>query len=107
MKTRRQITISFQQLLEGRAVTALTYGVQGELFAAVANERIIYQILQNGNIFKEMAIKEVDREDMISFISQNPADPSEISIATIRRNVFIGRDDGESWTKIANKGKTT
>ncbi|MFD2330119.1 hypothetical protein ACFSR7_12780 [Cohnella sp. GCM10020058] len=77
------------------------------MFAAVANERIIYQILQNGNIFKEIAIKEVDREDMVSFISQNPADPSELSIATIRRNVIISRDNGKSWTKIANKGKTT
>jgi photosystem II stability/assembly factor-like uncharacterized protein len=43
-------------------------------------------------------------EDAVAHIAQNPARPTEIAIATFKRNVFVSQDMGRTWTQIAVAG---
>jgi len=44
------------------------------------------------------------REDAVAYIAQNPASRSEYAIATFGRSVFISKDAGRSWSRIASRG---
>ena len=46
------------------------------------------------------------KEDAVSYVAQNPARRMEYAIATFQRDVYISKDAGQSWTRIANRGKT-
>lgn len=43
--------------------------------------------------------------DAVVYIAQNPADRNVYAIATLKRNVFLSRNGGKTWTKIAHEGK--
>jgi len=43
-------------------------------------------------------------EDAVAYIAQNPASRSEYAIATFGRSVFISKDGGRSWSRIASRG---
>lgn len=38
------------------------------------------------------------------YISQNPQNPAEIVFATIKANVFLTTDDGNTWKQIVKNG---
>jgi photosystem II stability/assembly factor-like uncharacterized protein len=42
--------------------------------------------------------------DAVAYIAQNPARRLEYAIATFERSVFISKDSGQSWTRIAEGG---
>lgn len=44
--------------------------------------------------------------DAVAYVAQNPVRPGEIAIATYRRNVFLSKDMGKSWSPIALEGVT-
>jgi photosystem II stability/assembly factor-like uncharacterized protein len=44
------------------------------------------------------------RDDAVAYIAQNPANPKEYAIATFERSVFISKDAGRAWTRIADRG---
>jgi hypothetical protein len=46
------------------------------------------------------------KEDALAYIAQNPASHSEYAIATFRRDVYLSKDGGRTWTAIAQEGKT-
>jgi photosystem II stability/assembly factor-like uncharacterized protein len=43
-------------------------------------------------------------EDAVAYIAQNPASRSEYAIATFGRSVYVSRDAGRSWSRIASRG---
>jgi photosystem II stability/assembly factor-like uncharacterized protein len=43
--------------------------------------------------------------DPVAYIAQNPTKRNEYVIATFKRNVFLSRDGGKSWKKIAHEGQ--
>jgi photosystem II stability/assembly factor-like uncharacterized protein len=43
-------------------------------------------------------------EDAVAYIAQNPASLSEYAIATFGRSVYVSRDAGRSWSRIASRG---
>jgi photosystem II stability/assembly factor-like uncharacterized protein len=45
------------------------------------------------------------REDAVAYIAQNPANKLEYAIATFKRSVYLSRDDGQSWSQIADRGQ--
>lgn len=45
-------------------------------------------------------------EDAVAYIAQNPASTSEIVIATFKRNVFLSKNQGQTWKQIAKNGET-
>ncbi len=42
--------------------------------------------------------------DAVAYIAQNPVRPAEYAIATFERSVYLSRDSGQSWTRIAEGG---
>src|SRR3972149_4561793 len=44
-------------------------------------------------------------QDAVSYIAQNPAKRDEYAIATFERNVYVSKDQGKTWTQIANRGQ--
>ena len=46
------------------------------------------------------------KEDAVSYVAQNPARRTEYAIATFQRDVYVSKDAGQSWTRIANRGST-
>jgi hypothetical protein len=44
------------------------------------------------------------RDDAVAHISQNPANPGEYAIATFERSVYISKDAGKMWKRIADRG---
>ena len=45
-------------------------------------------------------------QDAVAYIAQNPARHSEYAIATFRRNVYLSKNTGRTWTAIAEAGQT-
>ena len=44
-------------------------------------------------------------KDAVAYIAQNPATPREYAIATFGRSVFLTKDAGRTWSRIADKGR--
>lgn len=44
--------------------------------------------------------------DAIAYIAQNPKNTKEYAIATFERSVYLSRDEGKTWTQIAEQGRT-
>lgn len=45
------------------------------------------------------------KEDAVAYIAQNPARRLEYAVATFKRDVYVSKDGGESWSQIAEGGK--
>jgi photosystem II stability/assembly factor-like uncharacterized protein len=45
-------------------------------------------------------------EDAVAYIAQNPVSTNEIVIATFNRDVFLSKNQGQTWKQIAKKGAT-
>jgi hypothetical protein len=43
-------------------------------------------------------------EDAVAYIAQNPALRSEYAFATFGRSVYLSKDAGRSWSRIASRG---
>ena len=43
-------------------------------------------------------------DDAVAYIAQNPARRLEYAIATFERSVYVSKDGGKSWTRIADRG---
>lgn len=43
--------------------------------------------------------------DAIAYIAQNPKNTKEYAIATFERSVYLSRDEGKTWTQIADRGR--
>lgn len=46
------------------------------------------------------------QQDAVAYIAQSPRRRLEYAIATFKRDVYISRDGGESWRRIASAGQT-
>jgi photosystem II stability/assembly factor-like uncharacterized protein len=44
------------------------------------------------------------KNDAVAYIAQNPARRLEYAIATFERSVYLSRDAGKNWTRIADRG---
>jgi photosystem II stability/assembly factor-like uncharacterized protein len=93
-----------EKLISGLVVTSLTFSHNGELFVAAANSPAMLQINVSNNNKKEIKIPTLVKDDAISYIAQNPTNTHEIVIATFKNDVFMSKDAGVKWTKIADKG---
>ncbi|WP_080835059.1 hypothetical protein [Cohnella massiliensis] len=44
-------------------------------------------------------------KDKITYIAQNPANSTELAIATEQKDVYLSTNSGAAWTQIADNGK--
>lgn len=94
----------FEKLLPGLVVTSLAFSNNGELFITAANSPTMLQFNLSSKDKKEIKLPALDKDDAISYMAQNPINTNEIVLATFKKDVFISKDIGVNWIKIADKG---
>lgn len=100
---------SFERLVPGRRVLGSSFDLDGQhlWFSTFTGKAVLARIaLKPAAKADELAIPALG-EDAVAYIAQNPMRRSEIAIATFKRNVFISRNLGRSWTQIAKDGATS
>jgi len=86
-------------------VTAVYFSPQGELLIGGYGQeatllRMDIQTKQtNGFTLPEMT------KDAVAYIAQNPIDSKELTIATFNKDMYLTKDSGATWVKIADQGK--
>lgn len=91
-----------------RKINTTTFAFQEKfiVFAAVENDKPIL-IKQSLDTKQEevLSVPALDKKDYIMYITSNPTNDNEIVIATMNGDIFMTKNNGESWTKLASKGK--
>ena len=99
---------NFKLLAGGKRVLAETFDLDGQhlWFSTHADKAALARIaLKAGAKAEELPIPALI-EDAVAYIAQNPAQRNEIVIATFKRNVFLSKDQGQTWAQIAKNGET-
>ena len=52
----------------------------------------------------EVELPPLDK-DAVAYTAQNPKARKEYAIATFKRSVYLSKDEGRSWTQIADNGR--
>lgn len=97
---------SFERLVGGTRVLAASFDLDGQQlwFSTHAGQAGLARIaLKTGAKAEAVALPALT-EDAVAYIAQNPVRRSEIAIATFKRNVFLSKDQGRTWTQIAKDG---
>ncbi|WP_336788508.1 F510_1955 family glycosylhydrolase [Paenibacillus sp. MMO-177] len=95
----------FEKIVPDLQVTALYFNLQGNLLVGGYVQSPVLQLVDTkSKAISTFPIPELD-DDAIAYIAQNPVMPNEFTFATAQRDIYITRDDGVSWLKIANQGK--
>ncbi|NTZ20729.1 glycosyl hydrolase [Paenibacillus sp. JMULE4] len=86
-------------------VTALSFNQQGALFiGAYKQNGELYEMDPATKQMKEITIP-VLVEDAAAYVAQNPVNDKELVFATYKKDVYLSKDKGINWTKIADQGK--
>lgn len=97
---------SFQKILSSPAVGAF-FDLDGKhLWTSVVNKEAE---LVRGDLSGKIGAKanlRLSNNDAVVYMAQNPLNPDEYAVATLKRSVFLSQDGGESWKQIAEQGKT-
>ncbi|MCY9692952.1 F510_1955 family glycosylhydrolase [Paenibacillus alginolyticus] len=96
----------FETLLPQIIVSAVYFSKNGDLFVASPQSSTLKQINLETKATKEVNLPSLDKDDAVSYIAQNPATDSEITIATFKKDIYISKDTGTNWIKIVDKGKS-
>ncbi|MEO6271167.1 MAG: F510_1955 family glycosylhydrolase [Lautropia sp.] len=96
----------FESLVDGRRVLASSFDLAGQhlWFSTYAGAAALEKVSLQPEARPEMVSIPSLSEDAVAYIAHNPSQGSEIAIATFKRSVFVSRDDGRTWTRIARDG---
>lgn len=96
----------FLQFERRGPVTAVAFDSTGErlLYAKALSNEIFEQALAGSGRHTRRA--PVAPGDYLTCLAQNPADARVLAFATRRRDVYLTRDGGQTWNRIAREGKT-
>ena len=99
---------SFEQPVKGKQVLAASFDLDGKQlwFSAYSGEAALFKMGLKAGARAEAVKLPALTQDAVAYIAQNPSQPAEIAIATFKRNVFLSKDQGGSWTQIAREGTT-
>lgn len=97
---------SFERLVGGTRVLAASFDLGGQQlwFSTSAGKAGLARIALKPGAKAEAVALPALTEDAVAYIAQNPVQRSEIAIATFKRNVFVSKDQGRTWTQIAKDG---
>ncbi len=98
----------FEQVSESKPVFAAWFDLDGThlWYSSMAGKPALSRIDLSANKVKYDVPLPPLSEDAVAFIAQNPANQSEMAIATFRRNVYVSKDRARTWTQIARDGQT-
>lgn len=104
----RNAAESFQKLAPGKGVLAQTFDLDGQhlWFGTYDGKAALARIALKAGAKAEALPLPALGEDAVAYIAQNPVQRNEIAIATFKRNAFVSKDQGRTWKRIANDGKT-
>jgi hypothetical protein len=102
----RDAANTFEPIADGRTV-GVAFDLNGkQLWASIAgNEAQLLRIDLSADESHQVALPPLN-EDAVAYIAQNPARRDTYAIATYKRNVYVSTDRGDTWTQIADQGKT-
>ncbi|NDI35239.1 F510_1955 family glycosylhydrolase [Chengkuizengella sediminis] len=96
---------SFEKLFDGDQTTSAYFDFDGKLWVGTYDDQAkIQQMDINSGEIIEVDIPEMP-EDAIQYMTQNPKNNQEITIATFNVDVYKSEDGGQNWSIIAEKGK--
>ncbi|RSL29825.1 glycosyl hydrolase [Salibacterium salarium] len=98
---------TFEQVLDGKPVPALTFTHEGKILAAEGiGEETTLQVIDSSGETQQIPAPEIKEEDAIQYIAQNPKSSKTMMVTTMNRNIFYTEDNGESWKKTVEEGKS-
>ncbi|RSL33304.1 glycosyl hydrolase [Salibacterium salarium] len=98
---------TFEQVLSGNTVSALTFTHDDEMIAAVGTgKNTTLQVIDSSGSTQQMPVPEIKAEDAISYIAQNPQSAETLMVTTFEKDIFYTEDNGESWEKTVEEGKS-
>lgn len=97
---------TFERFTRKIHTTTFAFQEKSIVFAAVENDKPIL-IKQSLDTKQEevLSVPALDKKDHIMYITSNPTNDNEIVIATMNGDIFMTKNNGASWTKLALKGK--
>ncbi|TXF12267.1 F510_1955 family glycosylhydrolase [Pelomicrobium methylotrophicum] len=103
----RDAAATFEPLLRNRQGLAVYFDLDGKrLWAATFHgQPALTQIDLEARQKTPVTLPPLTR-DAVAYIAQNPKHRDEYAIATFERNVYLTRDGGKTWTRIADRGRT-
>jgi hypothetical protein len=99
---------SFERLAGGQRVLAEAFDLDGQhlWFGTYSSKAALARIaLKAGSKPEELPLPDLT-EDAVAYIAQNPVRHGEIAIATFKRSVFFSKDQGRTWSQLAQNGVT-
>jgi len=99
---------NFKRLAGGEQVLAAYFDLDGKQlwFSSYSGKPALTRLDWGSGKKTDLSLPPLT-QDAVAYIAQNPAHRSEYAIATFERNVYVSKDGGKTWTRIANRGQTT
>lgn len=99
---------SFERLGDGVEVIGATFDLDGKSlwFSSYSGRAALTRIALAHGAKAEALSLPILVEDAIAYIAQNPVRRNEMAIASFKRSVFLSKDLGRSWKRIAQNGET-
>jgi photosystem II stability/assembly factor-like uncharacterized protein len=104
----RNSAASFEQLAKGQQVLAASFDLDGKQlwFSAYSGQAALSKIdLKAGAVAEAVKLPALT-QDAVAYIAQNASQPGEMAIATFKRNVYLSKNRGGTWSQIAKEGAT-
>lgn len=99
---------SFERLVEGVEVLGAAFDLDEKSlwFSSYSGAASLTRIALAPGAKAEVLSLPTLTKDAIAYIAQNPMQKNEIAIASFKRSVFLSKDLGRSWKRIAQNGET-
>lgn len=96
---------TFERFTRKLNTTTFVFQEKSILFTAVENNKPVL-IKQSLDSKQEeiLSVPKLDAKDHIMYIASNPKNEKEIVIATMNEDIFMTKNNGESWTRLALVG---
>jgi hypothetical protein len=93
---------TFERIGSAGPVTAVSFSPDGAgLFFGY---NTLYRYEQASKALHAVQTPGISADDAIGYIAVNPAQPDEIAFATLRGDMYLSPDSGQSWQQIAQDG---
>ena len=98
---------NFKRQASGEEVPAVYFDLDGKQlwFSSYSGKPVLSRLEWSGGKKANVSLPPLT-QDAVAYIAQNPARRDEYAIATFERSVYVSKDQGKTWTQIANRGRT-
>ena len=97
----------FRAVIEGEQVVSATFSLDGSnlWFGSYGKAAKLSRLDLKTREITPLSVSQLD-EDAVAYLAQNPAQPKEWAMATFKRDVYLSKDAGTTWSAIAKAGQT-